>query len=85
MMRVRVGKNYVFDPVPLDLFIPTANIPLKKGDVVTVINLPSAPKANTMGMCYVAKNGMFAGMVMTNSLTPIPAALKRSGLAGGFS
>lgn len=69
-MRVRVGGRYRFDPVLFDVLNPPANIPLEKGDIVTVINLPGAPKANTMGMCYVAKNQLFAGMVMTNSLTP---------------
>lgn len=68
-MRVRVGASYVFNPVPFDVLNPTANIPLKAGDRVTVVNLPGAPKANTMGMCYVALDGTFAGMVMTNSLT----------------
>lgn len=69
-MRVRVGAKYVFNPVPFDVLNPTANLPLVPGDVVTVVNLPGAPKANTMGMCYVAKDGTFAGMVMTNSLSP---------------
>ena len=68
--KVRVGAKYVFDPVLFDVLNPPANIDLAKGDIVTVINLPGAPKANTMGMCYVAKDGVFAGMVMTNSLTP---------------
>ena len=70
-MKVRVGNRYVFDPVPFDRLNPTANLPLTKGDVVTVVNLPGAPKANTMGMCYVEKDGVFAGMVMTNSLSPV--------------
>lgn len=69
-MRVRVGSTYRFHPVFFDRVNPPANIPLADGDVVTVINLPGAPKANMMGMCYVAKDGIFAGMVMTNSLVP---------------
>jgi hypothetical protein len=73
-MRVRVGARYRFAAVLFDLLNPTANLPLATGDIVTVINLPGAPKANTMGMCYVAKDGVFAGMVMTNSLTPVPKA-----------
>ena len=67
-MKVRVGATYIFDPVFFDVLYPPANIALVKGDLVKVINLPGAPKANTMGMCYVAKDGVFAGMVMTNSL-----------------
>jgi hypothetical protein len=70
-VRVRVGARYRFDPVLFDVLNPPANVPLETGDVVTVINLPGAPKANTMGMCYVAKGGVFAGMVMTNSLSPL--------------
>lgn len=73
-MRVRVGARYRFEAVLFDRLNPTVNLPLETGDVVTVINLPGAPKANTMGMCYVAKDGVFAGMVMTNSLTPVPKA-----------
>ncbi len=69
-MRVRVGSSYVFDPVFFDKLNPPANIDLSPGDVVKVINLPGAPKANTMNMCYVALDGVFAGMVMTNSLKP---------------
>ena len=69
-MRVRVGGRYRFDPVLFDVLNPPANLPLEKGDIVVVTNLPGAPKANTMGMCYVTKKGVFAGMVMTNSLTP---------------
>jgi hypothetical protein len=43
---------------------------LKSGDVVRVVNLPGAPKANTMQHCYVAdiNSGVFIGMVHTNSL-----------------
>lgn len=68
MRKVRVGARYVYDPVMFDVL--DGRVDASKGDVVTVINLPGAPKANTMGMCYIAKDGVFAGMVMTNSLTP---------------
>ena len=73
-MRVRVGARYRFEPVLFDVLNPPANIALEKGDIVTVINLPGAPKANTMNMCYVAKDGVFAGMVMTKSLEPVGRA-----------
>jgi hypothetical protein len=65
--RVRVGSEYVYVPVLFDVCNPPAG-GLSRGDVVKVVNLPGAPKANTMGMCYVDKAGVFGGMVMTNSL-----------------
>ena len=65
-MRVRVGSSYVYDPVLFDVANPPFGVNV--GDVVTVVNLPGCPKANTMGMCHVAKDGKFAGMVCTNSL-----------------
>jgi hypothetical protein len=64
--KVRVGATYKYDPVPFDRFNPPFGC--HKGDEVKVINLPGCPRANTMGMCYVAKGGKFAGMVCTNSL-----------------
>ncbi len=69
--KVRVGSLYKFDPVGWDIFDPKTN--LKKGDMVRVVNLPNAPKANTMGHCYVGhpQTGKFIGMVHCNSLTPI--------------
>ena len=65
-MKVRVGSKYRYEPVFFDKMNPPFGV--NPGDVVTVINLPGAPKANTMGMAHVAKDGVFAGMVMTNSL-----------------
>jgi hypothetical protein len=65
--KVRVGGIYIFQPV----FFDTQNPPfgdVTAGDEVKVINLPGCPKANAMGMCYIAKAGQFVGMVMTNSL-----------------
>jgi hypothetical protein len=67
-MRVRVGKRYTFDPVAWDILDPKTN--LQKGDVVVVVNLPGAPKANTMGHCHVEKDGKFVGLVHCNSLSP---------------
>jgi hypothetical protein len=64
--RVRVGKSYTFKPVLLDITNKPFNV--NPGDIVTVVNLPGCPKANTMGMCHVKKDGEFAGMVCTNSL-----------------
>jgi hypothetical protein len=69
--RVRVGARYRFEPVLIDKTDPPFN--LVPGDIVTVINLPGCPKANTMGHCHVSKDGQFAGLVCTNSLVPIRA------------
>lgn len=68
--KVRVGSTYVYNPVLFDVWNPPVG-GLKKGDKVQVVNLHGCPKANTMGMCYVNKDGKFGGMVMTNSLVPI--------------
>ena len=64
--RVTVGRRYRYVPVPFDRCNPPFNV--EPGEIVTVINLPGCPKANTMGMCHVAKDGKFAGMVCCNSL-----------------
>ena len=69
--RVRVNSNYVFKPVLFDVLNPPANQKLVEGDVVIVVNIKGCPPANTMGMCYVNREGVFAGMVCTNSLIPI--------------
>jgi hypothetical protein len=69
--RVRVNSIYKYDPVLFDILQGPADLPV--GTIVRVINLASAPKANTMGMCYVGDvaTRKFIGMVCTNSLTPI--------------
>jgi hypothetical protein len=69
MSKVKVGKQYIYNPVPMDIFDPRTD--LKKGDLVTVVNLRGCPPANTMGHCYVEKNGVFKGLVLTNSLKPL--------------
>lgn len=68
--KVRVGKKYIFESTLLDkLYAPIGS--LEDGDIVKVINKYGCPKANTMGMCYVEKNGDFMGMVCTNSLKEV--------------
>lgn len=66
--RVTVGRVYVYRSVLFDRI--DGHPKPDEGQIVRVINLPMAPKANTMGMCYVAdqNTGEFLGMVMTNSL-----------------
>ena len=66
-MKVRANSTYRFNPVPMDTINP-AHQGLEKGDIVKVINKFGCPKANTMGQCYVEKDGTFMGMVNTNSL-----------------
>lgn len=70
--RVRAGAKYQFNPVPFDLIDPPYGVMrglITAGDTVRVVNLPGAPKANTMGHCYIeTMAGEFAGLVCTNSL-----------------
>ena len=69
-MKVRANSLYVYRPVALDDLDPHATA--VAGETVRVINLPGAPKANTMGQCHIerASNGEFLGMVCCNSLVP---------------
>ncbi len=67
--KVRVGSDYRYNPVLFDQLNPPFGV--KPGEVVRVVNLPGCPRAGTMGMCHVAKDGRFAGMVCTNSLEPV--------------
>jgi hypothetical protein len=67
--RVRVGKTYRYDPVLFDILSPP--IGAVKGDIVKVVNKYGCPPCGTMGMCYIEKDGKFAGMVMCNSLEKI--------------
>ena len=73
-MRVRVGSKYRFHRAGWDIF--DGKFPLDNGTIVKVINLHGAPKANTMGHCYIAdpETGEFIGMVSTNSLVPVGGA-----------
>lgn len=75
--KVRVGARYIFEPTIFDRINPPFDV--RPGDEVTVINLPGCPRANTMGMCHVARDGQFAGHVCTNSLIPLREAKKRNG------
>lgn len=76
-MKVRVGSKYVFNPVPLDRFDSRSKATL--GEVVRVVNVPGAPKANVMGHCHIESlDGTFLGMVLTNSLVPVPKGYKNA-------
>lgn len=69
--RVQVGRQYIYYPVLLDRV--DGRTGLVPGEVVVVDNLPSAPKANTMGHCYVFRpdTHQFIGLVHVNSLYPM--------------
>ena len=74
-MRVRTNSLYKYQPNGWDTFRPCSGNDLKPGQVVRVINMPMAPKANTMGQCYVAEpvTRKFLCMVSTVSLSPMTA------------
>lgn len=73
-MRVKTNCLYLYNPNGWDALMPCKGNRLIIGQLVRVINLPSAPKANTMGQCYVAdaRTGAFLCMVSTGSLMPLP-------------
>jgi hypothetical protein len=67
-MKVRVNSLYRFRRAGWDRADP--RFELENGALVRVVNLHGAPKANTMGHCYIAEpwTGKFIGMVSTASL-----------------
>ena len=67
--RVRVGKVYRYEPVGMDIYDPASRA--KRGELVKVVNQYGCPPANTMGHCYIAVAGQFAGLVLTNSLQEV--------------
>lgn len=71
MKKPRVGTTYIYQPVGMDLW--DSRTELKPGDRVVVVNLPGCPPAGTKGHCHVEKDGQFAGLVLCNSLQPLPA------------
>lgn len=68
MAKVRVNAVYTFRRNGFDRVWNHADV--TEGQVVRVINLRSAPKANTMGQCHIedAETKSFLGMVDTRSL-----------------
>ena len=62
---------------PFRLTASIRRINIEANDIVRVVNLPSCPKANTMGHAHVEHlGGEFAGLVCTNSLVPLTAEEK---------
>jgi len=72
-MRVKVGSLYTYSPVGFDRVRPCTGNTLELDQIVRVINLPSAPSANTMSHCYVADpyTCKFICLVSTSSLKPL--------------
>lgn len=65
--RVRAGATYFYVPNLLDAVDGRTN--LKDGQEVRVVNLPGAPKCNTMGHAHVQHlDGTWGGLVHCNSL-----------------
>ena len=69
MNKVRVGSRYVYDPVPTDVIYPPVGSPVT-GQIVRVVNMPSAPKANTMNHCHITNEDktVFLGLCHVHSL-----------------
>lgn len=65
-MKVQANREYIFYPNLLDRIDGRTRI--APGSVVTVVNLPGCPRANTMQHAHVYFRGEFAGLVHTNSL-----------------
>jgi hypothetical protein len=79
MSQIRVGSLYIYSATGLDVFRPTEGNTLESGQIVRAINLPGAPKAGTMGQCYVGdhETGKFLCMVSVASLEPVKDVLTR--------
>lgn len=73
MTKVRANTVYRFIPNTLDRLMPE-HYSATSGQLVRVINLPGAPKANTMGQAHIedASTREFLGMVSVHSLQPLP-------------
>ena len=67
-MKVRAGSSYIFYPNFLDRVDGRLNQRVIPGQIVTVVNLPGCPPANTMDHAHIKLDGIFAGLVHTNSL-----------------
>jgi 3-dehydroquinate synthase class II len=67
--KVRAGAVYRYVPVMMDTTSPACHA--EPGQIVRVVNLHGAPKANTMGHAHIedAATGKFLGLCVTNSLT----------------
>lgn len=68
-MKVRTGSVYTFNPAAVDRWL-TQHYTARPAQLVRVIQLPGAPRPNTMGQAHIAdaRTGAFLGMVSTASL-----------------
>ena len=68
-MRVRRNGVYLFDPCGIDVVL-SQHHSATKGQRVRVVQLPSAPKPNTMNHAHIedADTHAFLGLVCCNSL-----------------
>jgi len=68
-MKVRLHAVYTFRPVALDRLLSQHHDAVD-GQRVKVIQLPGAPRPNTIGHAHIAdaRTGAFLGMVATASL-----------------
>ena len=64
-MKVRANGRYIYYPNMLDRI--DGRTTLVPGDIVTVVNLPGCPPANTMGHAHI-RFGQTIGLVHVNSL-----------------
>lgn len=78
-MRVKTNSLYRYNPNGWDSIHPCIGNSLNFGQIVRVINLPMAPKANTMGQCYVADpiTKKFICLLSTGSLESLTYIQRR--------
>jgi len=84
-MKVRPGSTYMFLPCLLDRIDPPPSYcrTPSAGQIVRVVNLPGAPKANVMKHAYIESlAGEIFHLVSTSSLHKIPAHYKYSDATG---
>lgn len=68
-MKVRVNSVYTFRRSFADAVMREHCPFVADGQRVRVVNLPGAPKCNTLGQAHIATvEGRFLGMCSTNSL-----------------
>lgn len=73
--RVRAGLKAYYYPGLWDVADPPFGERegwLHRGDLVEIFRCNGCPPPGTMGMAHIRKNGRFAGLVMTSSLTKEP-------------
>jgi hypothetical protein len=79
--RVRAGQRFVFRRSGWDVAMREHCPSVEEGQVVRVIQMPSAPKPGTMGQVHIedANTGEFLGMCSMKSLSTPTEELERTG------